>query len=466
MTEPSRDPEPSEGVDLLLTGGTVLTMDAGWTVLADGAVAIRAGRIVAVGPRAALATASTAAETVDCAACAVLPGLINGHIHLPMTPFRGLGADRSLAEWLSDYIFPAEQRFVDAAFVRIGSRLGAAELVRGGTTTFVDMYYFEEEVAAVADEVGLRAVCGQALLALPAPDAPTPDEGLARAERFLADWRGHPRITPAVAPHAPYTGTPELYRAASRLAERFGVPLVTHLSETAAEVATSQARWGASPIAWAEGAGAFDGQCIAAHCVHVAPEDVARLVRRGVGVVPCPTSNLKLACGVAPYARLLAAGVRLGLGTDGAASNDDLDLWTELHLAALLPKGLSGDPTLMPAREALALVTRRGAEAIHQADEIGSLEAGKRADVTIVRLDGLHTTPRHHADPESIYSTLVYATHAADVRDVLVDGRFLLRDGRLTTIDGEAARAEAQRLADRIDEWQRGRTAPLTSGHL
>jgi 5-methylthioadenosine/S-adenosylhomocysteine deaminase len=436
-------------------------MDAAWWVLPDGAVAVRDGEIVAVGPRAELAERFAGAAVRDCSGCAVLPGLVNGHTHLAMSPFRGLAADKALQEWLFDYIFPAEQHFVDAAFVRAGSRLAAAELIRGGTTTFVDMYFFAEEVAQVAAEVGLRAVCGQAVMDLPTPDAATAAEGLARAERFIAQWQGHPLVMPAVAPHAPYTCSVPTYAAAAELAQRFGVPLVTHLSETAREVAESQARHSLSPIAWAADAGAFAGHCIAAHCVHVSDDDIAELVQHGVGVVPCPTSNLKLASGVAPYARLLDAGVHLGLGTDGPASNDDLDMWSELHLAALLPKGLSGDPTVLPARAALALATRSGAAAAHLADRIGQLTPGRRADIVIVDLGGLHTSPRYRQDPDAIYTTLVYGSRASDVRDVLVDGRWLLQDGQLLTVDGVAAQAVAQHYADAVDAWSNTTLRPV-----
>lgn len=441
-------------VDLLLTGGTVVTMDPDWRVLPDGAVAVRDGAIVAVGTRAELGAGFVGAEVRDCIGCAVLPGLVNGHTHLAMSPFRGMVADKALQEWLFDYIFPAEQRFVDAAFVRAGSRLAAAELIRGGTTTFADMYFFEEEVAQVAAEVGLRAVCGQAVMDLPTPDAATAAEGLSRAERFLTQWQGHPLVTPAVAPHAPYTCSPDTFGAAAALARRFGVPLLTHLAETAREVAESQTKNGVSPIAWAAEAGAFAAPCIAAHCVHVTDADIAQLVQQGVGVVPCPTSNLKLASGVAPYARLLDAGVHLGLGTDGPASNDDLDMWSELHLAALLPKGLSGDPTALPARAALALATRGGAAAVHLGGSVGQLTPGWRADIVVVDLGGLHTSPRFRRDPDAIYTTLVYGSRSSDVRDVLVDGRWLLSDGQLLTVDAGSARVAAQSYADAIDAWR------------
>lgn len=430
-------------IDLLLTGGAVVTMDDKQRVLPDGAVAVRDGAIVAVGTSAELAGAVDAAESRDCAGCAVLPGLVNGHTHVPMSLFRGLGGDRSLRSWLYDFIFRLEARFVSPEFVRAGARLSCAELIRAGVTTFVDMYYFEDEVARSVDEAGLRAVCGQALVDFPVPDATTPAAGLARAERFLADWAAHPRVTPAVAPHAPYTCSADTYRRAAELARAHGVPLVTHLSETAREVADSLSAHDLTPVAWLDALGALSVPCIAAHCVHVTDEDLGLLSARRTGAVPCPTSNLKLASGVAPIARLLAAGVAVGLGTDGPASNDDQDLLAEVHLAALLAKGVDGDPAALPAHEALALATSRGAAAVHLAHQIGSLTPGRRADVVVIALDGAHLAPAPAQTAELLYRRLVYAARAADVRDVLVDGRWLLRDGRHCTLDLAAVRAEA-----------------------
>lgn len=421
--------------DILLAGGTVVTMDADWRVIPDGAVALRDGAIVAVGAAAELAGRLQAEQTVDCSRCAVLPGLVNGHTHVPMSLLRGVGADMALQPWLTEVIFPLEARFVNADFVRAGAELSCAELIRGGVTTFVDMYYFEEEVARAADRAGLRAVCGQALVDGAVPDAPTVAAGLARAERFLADWAAHPRITPAVAPHATYTCSADTYRRAAALCRSFGAPLVTHLAETERELAACLADEGATPVAWLASTGALSVPCIAAHCVHVTDEDLALLRAHGAGAVPCPTSNLKLASGVAPFERLLAAGVRVGLGTDGPASNDDQDLWAEMHLAALLAKGIGGSATALPAREALALATRRGAAAVHLDHLVGSLEVGKRADVVVARLDGLHVAPDTGRDPNAIYGRLVYAARSTDVRDVLVEGRWLLREGRHLTLD-------------------------------
>ncbi|HEU5088838.1 MAG TPA: amidohydrolase, partial [Roseiflexaceae bacterium] len=378
-------------IDVLLIHGTVVTMNAEGDVIADGAVAVQGRTIVEVGTTADLQSRYQAASIVDCGGCAVLPGLINGHAHVPMSLLRGLVADQQLDVWLFGYMFPVESTFVDRDFVRAGTLLSCAEMIRGGITTFVDMYYFEEEVARAADETGMRAICGQTVMRLPTPDARSFDEGLDRARAFIETWVGHERIVPTIAPHAPYTCTDQIYREAAALCRRFGVPMTTHLSETAREVQEMRAERETTPIGYAQRVGAFDVRCIAAHGVYATEDDIVLLRDHGAGVVPCPSSNLKLASGIAPLRRFIQAGVRTGLGTDGPASNDDQDMFTEIHLAALLPKGVSGDPTAVPARDALSLATNRGAEAIHLSHLVGSIEIGKRADLIVVELGRLHS---------------------------------------------------------------------------
>ena len=443
----------SELVDLLLVNGAVVTMDPGGNVFLDGAVAVRGREIIAVGATSELVARYEARETADCRGCAIIPGLINAHAHVPMSLLRGLVADQQLDVWLFGYMFPVESRFVDSDFVYTGTLLSCTEMIRGGTTTFVDMYYFEEQVARAVDETGMRAICGQTVMRLPTPDAPSYDEGLERARRFIEVWQGHERVIPTIAPHAPYTCTDAIYREAATLCRRYEVPLVTHLSETAREVAESRAEHEATPVAYAHHVGAFDVRCIAAHCVHATEEDILLLRECGVGAVPCPSSNLKLASGIAPIRRFLQAGIKTGLGTDGPASNDDQDMFTEIHLAALLPKGVSGDPTAVAAREALALATSLGAQAIHLDHLVGSLVPGKRADMAVIELGRPHSAPRYHYAPDAIYSHLVYSAHSEDVRAVLVDGRWLMRDRRLLTIDEPAVLQRAQTIAARIDTF-------------
>ena len=442
-----------ERIDLLFTNGVVVTMDAGWRVIERGALAVRGGVIVACGPSEELSAAYDADEVIDCAGCAILPGLINAHAHIPMSLLRGLVADIQLDVWLFGYMFPVESNFVDEQFCYVGSLLSCAEMIRGGTTTFVDMYYFEDQVARAADESGMRAICGQTVMRMPTPDATSYEEGLSRARRFIAQWHNHPRVIPTIAPHAPYTCTDEIYRSAVDLCREYGLPLVTHLSETAREVVESRQQRGMTPIAYAQSIGAFEVHCIGAHCIHATEDDILLMARHGAGAVPCPSSNLKLASGVGPYKRFIEAGVKTGLGTDGPASNDDQDMWTEIHLAALLPKGLSGDPTVVPAREAFALATCWGARAIGLEQIIGSLEPGKRADITVVELGRLHSTPRYRYTSDAIYSYLVYTAHNSDVRHTLVDGRFLLRDQQLLTVDEQDILTRAQAISERIDQF-------------
>jgi 5-methylthioadenosine/S-adenosylhomocysteine deaminase len=443
----------SENVDVLLVNGTVVTMDADFAVLPDGAVAVRGREIVGVGDTAALAARYTSAETIDCTGCAIIPGLINAHTHVPMSLLRGLVSDQQLDVWLFGYMFPVESRYADANFSYIGALLSCAEMIRSGTTTFVDMYYFEEQVARAADESGMRAICGQTVMRLPTPDASSYDDGLARARRFIEQWRGHERVIPTIAPHAPYTCTDEIYLEAAELCRRYGVPLVTHISETAREVAESRAERAITPVAYVAQVGGFDVPCIAAHCVHATEEDILLLRGHGVGVVHCPTSNLKLASGIAPLRQFIESGLRVGLGTDGPASNDDQDMFTEMHLAALLPKGVSGDPTVVPAREALALATSLGAKAVHLDHLIGSLESGKRADLAIVELGRLHSAPRYRYTPDAIFSYLVYSARAADTRDVLADGHWLMRNRKLLTVDENGVLEQAQSIANKIDAF-------------
>ncbi len=440
-----------EGVDLLLSGGVVVTMDAQWHVFEPGALAIADGQIVAVGPQADLAGRYQAAEVVDCSGHAVIPGLINGHGHAPMTLLRGLRDDLQLDVWLFGYMLPVETRFVNDEFVHCGTMLACAEMIRGGTTTFVDMYYFEDVIASAAAESGMRAICAETIMKLPSPDAESYDDSLAYTRQFIEKWKDHPRIIPALGPHAPYTVTPEILYEVRQMAQEHDVPVLIHIAETAGEVDEALEELGLSPVLWLESQGFFDKtRIVAAHCVHVDEGDLHILGKHGIGVVSNPSSNLKLASGIAPYSTMLQKQIRLGLGTDGCASNNDLNMFEEMRLAAFLAKVTSGDPTTFPARQALASGTIDGARALHLEDRVGSLEPGKRADVAIVDLRQPHSTPRYRVAEDNIYSQLIYACTASDVRDVLVDGRFLLRGRELTTIDLEQVQARAQRMADEI----------------
>jgi 5-methylthioadenosine/S-adenosylhomocysteine deaminase len=435
-------------VDLLVFGGTLVTMNEAREVLINGAVAVDEGVIVAVGPAAEIANRYDGRDTVRPAPHdIVMPGLINAHNHAPMTLLRGVADDMRLMDWLENYIFPAEANLVDADFVRTGTRLAALEMIRGGTTTFADMYYFEDDVAWAVRDAGLRGVLGETILDRPTPDAATVDEALAYTETFLQNWAGHPRVTAAVAPHAPYTVGPETLGRTAELARRYDAPLLIHLAETREELQQIEHDHGHTPVQYLDQLGFLGPDVIGAHSIWVDDADIATLARHGVGVVHNPESNMKLASGTMPVAALRQAGVAVGLGTDGAASNNDLDMFGAMLTAALLHKLVGGDPTALPATEAVALATIDGARALGMEALIGSLEEGKRADLIVVDGDTANLVPRY-----DVYSHLTYAARAGDVAITIVDGRVLYRDGVFTTLDRaaviEAARAAAERVRE------------------
>lgn len=437
-----------ERVDLLVTGGTVVTMDAQRRVIEDGAVAIRGERIVAVGPAAELERRYRPRRRLRAEGRLILPGLINAHTHAAMTLFRGVADDVTLEDWLRNYIFPLEAKHVTPEFVYWGTKLGALEMIRGGITTFADMYYFEDQVARAASEAGLRVVAGETLLDFPAPDFATPAEALRYTEEFIQRWRGHPLVVPAVAPHSAYTCSESTLRAAAALAQRSGAPLLIHLAETESEVEEGQRRNGQSPVRYLAGLGLFGVHVVAAHCVWVDEADRALLAEKGVGCVHNPSSNMKLASGVAPVEALRAAGVPVGLGTDGpAGSNNDLNLFEEIDLAAKLQKVSSGDPRALPAESALAMATIEGARALGLEREIGSLEPGKRADLIVVRRDAPHAIPAY-----DVYSQIVYTLKASDVESSVINGRVVMQGRRVLTLEEGAIRRQTARFAAAIRE--------------
>jgi len=436
----------AETVDLLVTGGAVVTMDGERRLLEGGFIAVRGERILEVGDAAALrARDYRAREVIDARGKAVLPGLVNTHTHIPMVLFRGIADDLVLQEWLDKYIFPAEAKNVTRDFVVAGTRLGLAEMIRGGTTTYVDMYYFEDAVAEETKKAGVRAVLGETVIDFPVPDNKTWEAALAYTEGFVKRWKGDPLVIPAIAPHAPYTvSTPHLNEARA-LAERHDVPIVIHIAEAPTETAFMLKTYRERTVPYLERINFLSPRVIGAHVVHVNDEEIAVLKRREVGVGHCPQSNMKLASGTAPVPSMLRAGVRLGLGTDGAASNNDLNLWEEMDTAAKLHKLVSQDPTAVSAREALEMATLGGARAAHLEREIGSLEAGKRADLILVDLDAPHIVPMYN-----LYSHLVYAAKASDVTETVVNGRLLMRRRRLLTLNEETIKAEARRYQQEV----------------
>jgi len=442
-----------ETADLILSGGVVVTMNERFDVFEPGAVAVRDGAIVAVGLEEEVTSTWKADEVVDCQGHAVLPGLINAHTHAPMTLIRGLADDLRLDVWLMGYMMPVERAFVRPDFCWLGTQLACAEMIRSGVTCFGDMYYYEEAVADAAAQVGMRAVCAQSILKFPTPDATSYDEGLRLAHDFVTRWKGHSLVVPALGPHAAYTATPEMLQECARLAKECDVPIHIHLAETKQEVEEHRAQFGMPVVPWVKKQGLFEAKVTAMHCVHLDEGEMRTLLHYDVGVVHNPSSNLKLASGIAPVARMLELGLMVGIGTDGPASNNDLDMVEEMRLAALLAKGATFDPTIVPARQALAMATILAAKALHIDHLTGSLEVGKRADIAVIDLEKVHLTPRFHRDPDSIYSLLVYAAKSSDVQHVLCDGRWLMRDRELQSVDVETMRAQAAQVARKIDQF-------------
>ena len=434
-------------ISLVVVGGTVITQNTARAMLSPGAVAIDGADIVEVGAPAAIAAKYQPAQTVDARDQIVLPGLINTHTHAPMVMYRGLADDLALMDWLQKYIFPAEAKTVSHELVRIGTRLAAIEMIESGTTTFADMYYFEEEIAKVTVEAGLRAVLGETIIQFPVADAKTPAEGLARAERFIREFKDNGLVVPAVAPHALYTNDRATLVASAALGRKYGVPVIIHFAETEDEVRLAREQYKMTPAAYLESIGFWGPKTLAAHGIWVNDDDLAILKRRGVGVAHNPESNMKLASGAAPVTKYLAAGVALGLGTDGAASNNDLDMFEAMRQASFLAKHANHDPTAVPAQAALDLATLGGARALGMEQSIGSLEAGKRADLITVSMRAARQTPLY--DP---VSHLVYVTRGDDVRTTIVNGRILMSDRQLRTLDRAIVIADANRLAARVRE--------------
>jgi 5-methylthioadenosine/S-adenosylhomocysteine deaminase len=439
--------------DVILAHGNVLVMDDAYTVIPDGALAIQGDAIAAVGPTEDILRDHSAAEVIDCARCAIMPGMVNVHTHVPMTLLRGLADDLRLDVWLMGYMMPVEREFVSPEFVRVGTLLGCAEMIRSGVTAFGDMYYFEDDVAQATVDAGLRGVLGQTVLIFPAPDAQSYEDSIEAGRKFIEKWKGHPLIVPAIAPHAHYTCPPEVLRACVDLATEYSVPLHTHVSETSLEVEEARKQHGMPVVPWIKKHGLLDTKLIAAHCVHVDVGEIRALQRAGAGVAHNPSSNLKLASGVAPVTDMIQTGVKLGIGTDGCASNNDLDMFEEMRLASFIAKGVSGDPLAVPARTTLMLATIGGARALHIDHLAGSLAVGKKADVIVVELTGLHNTPRFQRDPDAVYSQLVYACKASDVRDVWCNGQTLMRNREVLTVDVKTVMGQAQAIAQQIDAF-------------
>ncbi len=436
----------AEPADWIWSARYVITENPQHRVIENGAVAISGDRILAIGTKAEIDARYQPKQRLDRPDAIITPGLVNTHTHAAMSLFRGIADDRKLQDWLEKYIFPAEAKNVSPEFVRWGTRLGCLEMLLGGTTTFTDMYYFEDVVAEVAKEAGMRGVLGETIIGFPVPDAKTPADALALTARYLERFRNDPLVVPAVAPHALYTNSDETLRAARALANRFGAPLVIHLAETKKEYDDTLAARHMTPTGVLDSLGVLTGRTVAAHCVWVNDADMRILKQRGVGVAHCPTSNMKLGSGVAPIVKMLALGIPVGLGPDGpAGSNNDFNLFEEMDLAAMLQKVTALDPQVLPAAQALDMATILGARVLGMEKEIGSLESGKRADLITIRLDRPNAVPMY--DP---ISQIVYALKAEDVRDVMVNGRPVVRDGKILTLDSAAILEKAREYRSRI----------------
>jgi 5-methylthioadenosine/S-adenosylhomocysteine deaminase len=438
----------AEPADQIWTARYVITMDAQRRVIENGAVAVAGRKIVAVGTRAEIDKRYQAKQRLDRPNALIAPGLIDTHTHAPMSLLRGIADDRRLQDWLENYIFPAEARNVNAEFVRWGTRLACLEMALYGTTTYTDMYYFEDVIAEATREAGLRGVLGQTIIGFAAPDYKTTDAALAGTERYIQKFLKDDLIVPAVAPHSVYTVEPEVLKASRALASKYGVPLLIHLSETKRENEEVAAKRGMSPALWLDSLGVLQGRTLGAHGVWLDDRDLDSLAKHGTGLAHCPTSNTKLASGIARVVDILRRNIAMGLGTDGfAGSNNSADLMQEMALASKLQKVTTMDPEVLPARQALEMATIIGARALGMQDQIGSLEPGKLADIITVSLDRSSAVPMY-----DIYSTLVYALKATDVTDVMVNGRVIVRDRRMLTLDAARIKAKAEEYRQRVVE--------------
>jgi 5-methylthioadenosine/S-adenosylhomocysteine deaminase len=429
-----------EKADLLISGGTIVTMDASRAILENGAVAVKGDTIVAVGARGEIEAKYIAAQTIDAKGGLILPGFINGHTHVPMSLFRGLHDDVTLNDWLYKYIFPAEAKNVNEEFVRWGTRLAAAEQIRGGVTTFADMYYFEDAVAEETKAAGMRGVLGETFIDFPAPDNKSETEMLAYTEKFMKKWQGDPLIHAAAAPHSIYTCSQKTLQDAAALARKYHSPILIHTSEMKKEWEDSQKTNGMSPVQYLDKIGILGPDVVSAHCIFVDATDEKILAQRGVGCVHNPSSNMMIASGVSPVAEMRAAGVAVGLGTDGpAGSNNDLDLMEEIDLAAKLAKITKMDPLALNAKAVVEMATIDGARALHMEKEIGSLEPNKKADIVLISLDEPNAVPMY-----DIYAQIAYALKGSDVETVVIGGRIVMRDRKLLTVNEEEAMAKAR----------------------
>ncbi len=441
----SSQAQAKQHADLLLTHGTVVTMDPQRRILEDGAIAVTGELIVAIGQSGPISAAYEATKVIDARGALILPGLINAHTHLPMSLFRGLAEDRSLQDWLQKFIFPAEARNVTPDFVNWATKLSLLEMLRGGTTTVADMYYFEDEIAKALKEAGMRGVLGETIIGFPAPDNKTAEAAFAYTEKFLTHWKNDPLITPAVAPHSIYTCSEKLLKDAASLARAYHAPILIHLAEAPYEMEVSRREHGSSPVQYLARIGVLGPDLTGAHCVWIDQADIQTLAHYGVGCSNNPSSNMKLGAGLSPVPEMLAAGVPVGIGSDGAASNNDQDMFREMDLAAKLQKFSRMDPTALPAEETVAMATIIGARALHIDKQTGSLEIGKKADIIVVDTTAPHATPMYN-----VYAQIVYSLKDTDVRSSVINGRLVMEDRKILTLDEAAIFAKVAQLKQQV----------------
>jgi len=431
---------------MVVSGGLVVTMDGQRDVFDDGALAIKGDSIIAVGPRSEIEGKYQGSQTIDAQGKLILPGFINGHTHVPMTLFRGIHDDVTLDDWLRKYIFPAEAKNVTEEFVRWGTRLAAAEQIRYGVTTFADMYYFEDAVAEETKAAGMRGVLGETFIDFPAPDNKTEAAMLSYTETFLKKWQGDPLIHASVAPHSIYTCSQKTLQDTAALAHKYHAPILIHVAEMKKEWEDSKKQNGLSPVQYLDKLGLLGPDVVAAHCIFVDAADQKTLAERKVGCVHNPSSNMMLASGVSPVPDMRAAGVAVGLGTDGpAGSNNDLDLMEEIDLAAKLAKITKGDPLALNAKAVVEMATIDGARALHMEKETGSLEAGKKADLILIDLNPPNAVPMY-----DVYAQIAYALKGSDVQTVIIGGRVVMQDRKLLTVNEAEAVAKAREYRKKI----------------
>jgi len=434
-----------ENVDTLILGGTVLCLDDDMTRIDDGALAIVGDTIAAVGTKRELGQLFTSQNIVDGKSSLIMPGLVNCHTHAAMTCFRGIADDMELMDWLTNYIFPAEARNVDPELAYWGSLLACAEMIKSGTTAFCDMYIFEEETAQAVRKAGMRCLLGEVLFDFPSPNIKTPREGLDYTRKLLNRWSGDPLISIAVEPHALYTCSRPLLLDACHLATEFHAPLALHLLENMSEKKQLREKLGQDAVPYLRDLGCLNERLIAFHCVYMDEEDILAFRDEGCKAVHNPESNMKLASGFAPVSRMLKEGVCVGLGTDGCASNNNLDMFQEMSTAAKLEKVRHLDPTLMPAETVVSMATRQGAQVLGMGGNTGCLKAGRKADIIMIDLNRPHLTPMYNP-----YSHLVYAVNGSDVKTVFIGGNMVMKDRKLLTLNEEEAMEQVHRIAVRV----------------